>query len=120
MATPTDNLVPLTGNALIDGLTWGAAWDFAGGAHTLTYSLSLNDNTNGGAWSVALLDAVRRALAAWSNVANLSFGESGSGGVYDQNPGDCACNQRDCRDPLAPFHRRSSGQYFRDRLSGSN
>lgn len=48
MTTPADNLVPLTGNALIDGLTWGAAWQFNGDAHTLTYSLSLNDNPNGG------------------------------------------------------------------------
>ncbi len=90
MATPTDNIVPLTGNALIDGLTWGAAWDFAGGAHTLTYSLSLNDNPNGGAWSQAQAGAVRNALAAWSSVANITFVESGSGGVYVSSPADLA------------------------------
>jgi|GEM_PF-841706 len=91
MTTPVDNLVPLTGNPLIDGLTWGAAWQFDGTAHTLSYSLSLNDTpTMQPAWTVSLSDAVRRALAAWSNVANLSFVESGSGTVYDQSSADLA------------------------------
>jgi len=90
MTTAADNLVSLTGNPLIDGLTWGAAWDFSGDVHTLTYSLSLNDSPNGGAWTPALSNAVRLALAEWSNVANLTFVESGSGGVYDQSPADLA------------------------------
>ncbi|MBI5790324.1 MAG: M10 family metallopeptidase C-terminal domain-containing protein, partial [Rhodocyclales bacterium] len=90
MATPTDNIVPLTGNALIDGLTWGSAWQFGGGAHTLTYSLSLNDNPNGGAWNQAQADAVRQALAAWSSVANITFVESGSSGVYASSAADLA------------------------------
>ena len=88
MATPADNVVPLTGDPLIDGLTWGSAWQFDGGSHVLSYSLSLNDNPNGGSWSQAQADAVRNALAAWSNVANISFVESGSGTVYDQSPAD--------------------------------
>lgn len=91
MATPADNVVALTGNPLIDGLTWGAAWQFDGTAHTLTYSLSLNDTpTMQPAWTVELSNAVRRALTAWSNVANLSFVETGSGGIYDQSPADLA------------------------------
>ena len=90
MTAAADNVVPLTGNPLIDGLTWGAAWQFGGGARVLTYSLSLNDNPNGGAWNAAMSDAVRAALAAWSNVANISFVESGSGTVYTQSTADLA------------------------------
>ncbi|MFH2088288.1 MAG: M10 family metallopeptidase C-terminal domain-containing protein, partial [Pseudomonadota bacterium] len=88
MAIPLDNVVPVTGNSLIDGLTWGSAWQFEDASHVLTYSLSLNDNPNGGEWTTALSDAARQALVAWSNVANLSFVESGSGTVYDQSPAD--------------------------------
>lgn len=90
MVTATDNAVPLTGNPLIDGLTWGAAWQFGAAPHVLTYSLSLNDNPNGGAWSTAMSSAVGAALAAWSNVANISFLESGSGTVYTQSTADLA------------------------------
>ncbi|MDZ4251029.1 MAG: M10 family metallopeptidase C-terminal domain-containing protein [Sulfuritalea sp.] len=88
MATPADNVVPLTGDPLIDGLTWGSAWQFDDGSHVLTYSLSLNDNPNGGEWTTEMSDAARRALTAWSDVANISFVESGSGTVYDQSPAD--------------------------------
>ena len=90
MTAAADNVVPLTGNPLIDGLTWGAAWQFGGGAQVLTYSLSLNDNPNGGAWNATMSNAVRAALAAWSNVANISFVESGSGTVYTQSTADLA------------------------------
>ncbi|MBI5107138.1 MAG: M10 family metallopeptidase C-terminal domain-containing protein [Rhodocyclales bacterium] len=90
MTAAADNVVPLTGNPLIDGLTWGAAWQFGGGAQVLTYSLSLNDNPNGGAWTATMSNAVRAALAAWSNVANISFVESGSGTVYTQSAADLA------------------------------
>ncbi|MCX7167908.1 MAG: M10 family metallopeptidase C-terminal domain-containing protein [Rhodocyclales bacterium] len=90
MTTPADNLVPITGNALIDGLIWGAAWQFGGGAHMLTYSLSLNDSPNNPAWTTALSNAARLALADWSNVANLTFVESGSGSVYRQSSADLA------------------------------
>ena len=90
MTAVADNVVPLTGNPLIDGLTWGAAWQFGGGAQVLTYSLSLNDNPNGGAWNTTMSNAVRAALAAWSNVANISFVESGSGTVYTQSTADLA------------------------------
>ena len=91
MTTPVDNLVPLTGNPLIDGLTWGAAWQFDGTAHTLSYSLSLNDTIgNQPPWTIALSDAVRRALTEWSNVANLSFVESDSGTVYNASSADLA------------------------------
>lgn len=90
MTTAADNVVPLTGNPLIDGLTWGAAWQFGTGSHVLTYSLSLNDNPNGGAWNTTLSNAVRAALTAWSNVANISFVEMGSGTVYTQSTADLA------------------------------
>ncbi|MBK7016909.1 MAG: M10 family metallopeptidase C-terminal domain-containing protein [Sulfuritalea sp.] len=90
MTAAADNVVPLTGNPLIDGLTWGAAWQFGGGAQVLTYSLSLNDNPNGGAWNTTMSNAVWAALAAWSNVANISFVESGSGTVYTQSTADLA------------------------------
>lgn len=91
MATPIDNVVALTGDPLIDGLTWGAAWQFDGAAHTLTYSLSLNDTVgNQPPWTIALSDAARRALTAWSNVADLAFVESGGGEVYNLSPADLA------------------------------
>ncbi|MDK9704684.1 MAG: M10 family metallopeptidase C-terminal domain-containing protein [Sulfuritalea sp.] len=91
MTTPVDNLVPLTGNPLIDGLTWGAAWQFDGTAHTLSYSLSLNDTlTMQPPWTPALTDAVRRALMEWSNVANLTFVESDSGTIYNASSADLA------------------------------
>lgn len=90
MTAAADNVVSLTGNPLIDGLTWGAAWQFGGGAQVLTYSLSLNDNPNGGAWNATLSDAVRAALAAWSNVANISFVESGSGTAFNLSTADLA------------------------------
>ena len=90
MATPTDNVVGLTGNSLIDGLVQGSAWQFGGGNHTLTYSLSLNDNPNGGSWTAQLANGARQALTDWSNVANISFAEVGSGTVYTQSTADIA------------------------------
>src|SRR4051812_15255183 len=95
MATPVGNSIPLSGNALFDGLIEGGSWQFGGGPHTLTYSLSLNDSKGvSGAipWSTRpdMANAVAQALAAWATVANISFTQVGSGTVYTQSPADIA------------------------------
>ena len=92
MPTPTENAVALTGKSLIDGLTQGGRWDFGGGPRVLTYSFSLNDTANGGAWSARLdmMNQVRVALDAWASVANISFTEFGSGGVFLTSAADMA------------------------------
>jgi hypothetical protein len=36
---------------LVDGLVQGSAWQFGSGQRNVTYSLSLNDNPNGGSWT---------------------------------------------------------------------
>jgi len=90
MATAQDNSVALTGNSLIDGLLQGSSWNFGIGARTLSYSLSVNDNPGGGAWTAGLQSAISTAFQAWSNVANISFAVYGSGGVYTSSPADIA------------------------------
>src|SRR6266850_2999252 len=90
MATPSDNTVPLTGDPLKDGLLQGSSWQFGGGSHVLTYSLSLNDSSNGGPWTAALTAAIQSALAAWSNVADLTFVEAGSGKPFFRSTADLA------------------------------
>src|SRR5688572_21144438 len=94
MATPTDRAVPLTSNALVDGLTQGSRWTFAPGSNVITYSFSLNDTTPSsfvtGVWTFETQTAVRRALAQWSNVANIVFVESGSGTVFTSSDADIA------------------------------
>ena len=89
MATPVSNSVPLlTGSnnnngtltdEFISGLAQGSSW--VGG--TLTYSFSINDTEgNQPPWTAAYISALRLALTAWSNVANINFVESGSGTVF--------------------------------------
>src|SRR5207248_6897039 len=90
MATPSDNTVPLTHDPLKDGLLQGSSWQFGGGAHVLTYSLSLNDSSNGGPWTPELTAATQTALAAWSNVADLTFVQSGSGTPFYASTADIA------------------------------
>jgi serralysin len=90
MATPADNVVPLSGNSFIDGLIQGSAWQFGGGPHALSYSLSLNDSPNGGAWSGGLAAAVRLAFDNWSYVANLSFTETSDFTVFTQSTAEIA------------------------------
>lgn len=92
MATPTDNSVPLTGISQIDALTQGSSWQFGGGAHLLSYSFSNFDKPGAGAWTGALISGTQQAFASWSNVANLTFVESGSGGVYKQSTADIAAS----------------------------
>ena len=92
MATPVSNSIALTGNPFVDGLVQGSSWQFGGGPHTLTYSLSLNDTPVGGNWTQRsdMAVAVIQAAAAWSNVANISFVQSGSGGVFTASTADIA------------------------------
>lgn len=90
MATAQDNSVALTGNSLIDGLLQGSSWNFGIGARTLSYSLSVNDNPSGGAWTAGLQSAISTAFQAWSNVANINFAVYGSGGVFATSPADIA------------------------------
>jgi len=90
MATPVDNSIGFTGNPQIDALTQGSSWQFGGGAHTLSYSFSLNDNPAGGAWTGSLANAARQAFTEWSNVANITFVESGNGTVFTQSSADIA------------------------------
>src|SRR6187455_2607244 len=92
MATPVSNSIALTGNPFVDGLVQGSSWQFGGGPHTLTYSLSLNDTPVGGNWVQRsdMAVAVIQAAAAWSNVANISLVQSGSGGVFTASTADIA------------------------------
>src|SRR5258708_10161478 len=92
MATPTDNSVPLTGDPLKDGLLTGRSGVFGSDPHALTYSLSLNDSEIGGPWSSSSLTSslVQYAFTQWSNVANVTFTESGSGTPFYQSTADIA------------------------------
>lgn len=89
MATPVDNAVPLTGNPLIDGLTQGSAWQFSG-PRVLTYSFSLYDVGAEYAWTPTWRNAIRQALEEWSNVADITFSEVGSGTDFTVSPADIA------------------------------
>ena len=90
MATPVSNSVALTGNPFIDGLLEGGSWQFGDGPHVLTYSFSLDNVNSGGPWTPSLSGAFNQALSAWSNVANITFVEQGSGGVFTQSSADIA------------------------------
>jgi len=90
MATPVSNSVALTGNPFIDGLLEGGSWQFGDGPHVLTYSFSLDNVNSGGPWTPSLSAAFNQALSAWSNVANITFVEQGSGGVFTQSSADIA------------------------------
>ncbi len=92
MATTVANLIPLTGNPFVDGLVQGSSWQFGGGEHTLTYSLSINDTPIGGNWVQRsdMAVAVMQAMTAWSNVADVSFVQAGSGGVFTRSIADVA------------------------------
>src|SRR5437764_40437 len=92
MATAVSNSIPVTGNPFVDGLVQGSSWQFGGGTHTLTYSLSINDSSIGGNWVQRsdMAAAVAQATTAWSNVANINFVQSGSGGVFTASAADIA------------------------------
>ena len=88
MATPAGDAVALSGVPAIDGLVQGGRWEFAG-ARQLTYSFSIETELGIG-WTDALQAAVRRALAAWSAVADVSFQETASGSDVNASPADLA------------------------------
>ena len=108
MATAVSNSAPLPaidgGNGSlfdeqINGLAQGGAWQFGTGARTLTYSFNINFDLgfgggivpgSGGNWTTPLVEAVNRALAEWSNVANISFQNIASGTYYFESNADLA------------------------------
>src|SRR4029079_18493032 len=90
MATP-GRFIDFSTDARINGLVQGHAWSFCcDSSHTLTYSLSLNDTAPVTTWTAPWTDAVTRALTEWSNVANITFQESGSGTTFLQSTADIA------------------------------
>src|SRR5258706_9802008 len=91
MAAPSDNTVPLTNDPFKDGLLQGSSWQFGSGPHILTYSFSIDD-TLPVTWSPSLQNAFVQALTAWSNVANLTFVETGSGTVFTDSTADIAAD----------------------------
>ena len=90
VATPVGDAVGLTGDARIDGLVQGSRWISGGGTTVITYSLSVNDNPQGGPWIEPLRGMVLAALSEWSKVANISFVEVDSGSVYSDSTADIA------------------------------
>ena len=100
MAIPVSDTVPLTGEALKDGLLQGSSWTFAG-PRVLTYSFNTNFDFDtygnvipgpGGTWASypALATAFARALGAWSNVANIGFQNVPSGNYFFESTADMA------------------------------
>ncbi|MFO1067858.1 MAG: matrixin family metalloprotease [Geminicoccaceae bacterium] len=67
MAFSAPDSVSRTGNAYVDALLWGDAWDQAGGPITYAFSDSYY------AWEPAEKAAFAAALAAWADVADLTF-----------------------------------------------
>ncbi|HWD22274.1 MAG TPA: M10 family metallopeptidase C-terminal domain-containing protein [Burkholderiales bacterium] len=102
MATAVGSSIALTGDARIDGLLQGGAWQFSGPA-LLTYSFSANTEPGDPVWSSypALAAAFAAAATAWSNVANVAFAEAGTGSVITQSPADIAVALEN--DPTVPL-----------------
>ncbi len=69
MATTRTSLVPLSGNAALDGLLDRSGWVKDGDTVALTWSA----HNSVGTWTAAELVLVERAFTAWSNVANIEF-----------------------------------------------
>ncbi len=91
-ATPVANAFPLSGTAVLDGLTQGSTWQFSG-ARVLTYSF--NDIRDeglllGGAWNEEAKDAIREALVAWQSVANINFVEIPGSDTIENNSANIA------------------------------
>jgi len=91
MATPVSNSIPPTGNQFVDGLVQGSSWQFDGGPRVLTYSFSLEDNPPFATpWFPVHTNAFSQALTAWSNVANITFVQQGSGTLFTNSTADLA------------------------------
>ena len=69
MATADPGSVARTGNAYVDSLLWGDAWDQSSGP--ITYAFAETYYTD--PWFGSERAAFSKALTAWSDVANLSF-----------------------------------------------
>ena len=82
MATESVNSVNNTGKFFVDGLLWGDKWtsgpvtyQFDSGFYRFNFSGNVVDGDGFDWFNVERL-AVKRALAAWSSVANIQFQES--------------------------------------------
>ena len=86
MAETLTTLVPLSGRGPIDGLLDRSGWIQEGDNVVLTWSA----HNSGGSWSATELALVRKAFAAWSNVANIGFTEVPGGGSFRFSSADIA------------------------------
>jgi hypothetical protein len=81
---PVGDIVALTGNPLIDGLTQGGAWKMTG-ARVITYSLDANFNGGMQAWTPEWENAVDSAITAWESLIDMDFQRIGTPGAVPQN-----------------------------------
>src|SRR5215813_4134359 len=92
MANAVQNSILPSGNPLIEGLVQGGSWTTDGNpndrAHALTYSFT--SSPAGFIWNSNSEDAVRAALQAWANVADITFNEDTSqfGQAFSQSTTD--------------------------------
>ena len=90
---PVGDAIALTGDAFIDGLTQGGAWQFPE-QRILTYSL--NSNFEPGFpvkhWTPALIAAIDRAFDVWSQIIDVDFQRIDSGQYYFQSMADLSVN----------------------------
>src|SRR5258706_9480204 len=98
MAIPVSDSVSLpvvdSGNGtltdeFVNILVQDSSRQFGDGPRVLTYSFSVYDDP-AYAWTAQLKNAFLQALDSWSNVANLSFVEAGSGTVFLASTADLA------------------------------
>jgi len=78
MAYAQGDVVALTGDPRIDGLTQGSEWEFTG-SRLITYSFY---NTEYGSWTSAATGAFKSALQTWSNVADIHFAQISATGTF--------------------------------------
>jgi serralysin len=78
MAYAQGDVVALTGDPRIDGLTQGSEWGFTG-SRLITYSFY---NTEYGSWTSAETGALKSALQTWSNVADIHFAQVSASGTF--------------------------------------
>ena len=86
-ATPTSNIIPLSGDPLIDGLVQGGAW-IDGGPVTLTYAFYAD---GGRGFNLNASDNITAALNSWAAVANISFQQvEATGDAFETSNADMA------------------------------